>query len=94
MKAGVVTKERPKNHERPRRRFPVAAVLDAVGAAKARGWHESRGSMSRGLCVVAVLTKQMQGLGTIATGAISPVERIADKRETILALLERALARD
>ena len=79
-------------------RFPVDVVLDAVAAARARGWHESRGSMSRGLSVVATLAGELPGLGPVAIGVGGPTERIADKRDAILVLLERAtghaLARD
>lgn len=74
-------------------RFPIGDVLEATALAERCGWHESRGSMSRGLSVIATRAGEIPGLGPVAIGVGGPIERIADKRETIIALLERATGR-
>lgn len=67
----------------------MVRALMAAEQARRIGWHESRGSMSAGLSVIATMMGKLPGLGDLAVGVGGPTERIAAKRETILAVLER-----
>ncbi len=67
----------------------MVSALRASEQARRTGWYESGGSMSAGLSVIAARMGQLRGLGDLSIGIGGPVERVADKRDAILTLLEK-----